>query len=319
MRIAVTCIQLIRDLDDWRGPLTDAGFEITVPQIPGQHLEGDALVDAMAGCVGVVAGDDRFTADVLDRLVPDLRVISKWGIGVDGIDRARAGELGITVTNTPGAFDDEVADVAMAYVVMLLRSLHLIHEGVRDGGWPKPAGRSLGGRRLGVIGLGGIGRAVVRRGVVAGMDVVGSDPSPASQAAAREAGAAVVDIDELMATSDVVSVNCPLTPETHHLVDAARLATLPAGAYLVNTGRGDVVDTVALAEALASGRLAGAAVDVLEEEPPGPDNPIRSAPNVIFGSHNASNTLEASARVHRRAIDNLARELGVAIDLPAAP
>lgn len=315
MKIAVTCIQLIRDIEHWRPALEAAGFEVAVPEIPGQHLEGDALVAAMEGCIGVVAGDDKFTASVQDRL-PDLKVISKWGIGVDGIDREHAAARGTVVTNTPGAFDEEVADVAMAYTVMLLRQLHVIHEGVRDGAWPKPAGHSLGGRRMGVIGLGGIGRAVVRRAVVAGMEVVGSDPSPESQAAAVADGASIVDIDELMATSDVISVNCPLTPDTHHLVDAARLATVPDGAYLVNTGRGDVVDTVALADALISGRVAAAALDVLEEEPPSPTNPIRSAPNVIFGSHNGSNTLEASARVHRRSIENLARELGVELDLP---
>ena len=107
-----------------------------------------------------MAGDDKFTADVIDRL--ELKAISKWGIGVDGIDRAHAAAKGIPVTNTPGAFDEEVADVAYGYIVMLLRQLHVIHEGVRDGGWPKPPGHSLGGLRLGVIGLGGIGRAVVR-------------------------------------------------------------------------------------------------------------------------------------------------------------
>ncbi len=315
MKIAVTCIQLIRDIEQWRPALEQAGFDVVVPDIPGQHLEGDALVTALDGCVGVVAGDDKFTAEVQDRLA-DLRVISKWGIGVDGIDRPHAASRGTVVTNTPGAFDDEVADITMAYTIMLLRQLHVIHEGVRDGGWPKPAGRSLGGLRMGIIGLGGIGRAVVRRAVVAGMDVVGSDPSPESRAAAEADGAAIVDIDELMATSDVVSVNCPLTPETHHLVDDARLAAMRPGGYLVNTGRGDVVDTVALAAALRAGHLAGAALDVLEEEPPAPDNPIRGIDTVIFGSHNASNTFEASARVHRRAIENLARALGVEIDLP---
>lgn len=315
MKIGVTCIQLIRDLDDWRPALEAAGFDVVVPEIPGQHLEGDALVAALDGCVGVVAGDDKFTAEVIDRL-PELRAISKWGIGVDGIDRSHAAAKGIPVTNTPGAFDEEVADVAYGYIVMLLRQLHVIHEGVRGGSWPKPAGHSLGGLRLGVIGLGGIGRAVVRRGVVAQMDVVGSDPMPASQEAAVADGCTIVDVDELMATSHVVSVNAPLNDSTRHLVNRERLQSMPPGGYLVNTGRGEVVDTAALAEVLGSGHLAGAAVDVLEEEPPAPENPIRGLDTVIFGSHNASNTLEASARVHRRSIANLARELGVEVVLP---
>jgi len=315
MRIVVTCIQLLRDIDQWRPALEEAGFDVVLPDIPGQHLEGDDLVAALEGCAGVVAGDDKFTAEVLDQL-PDLRVISKWGIGVDGIDRHHAAQKGIAVTNTPGAFDDEVADVAFAYMVMLLRQLHVVNEGVRGGGWPKPAGHSLAGQRLGVIGLGGIGRAVVRRGRVAGMDVVGADPLPESQAAAIADGATVVELDELLRTSSIVSVNCPLTPETHHLLNHDRLALMPPGSYVVNTGRGDVIDTAALATALRSGHLAGAALDVLEQEPPGPENPIRGIDSVILGSHNGSNTLEASARVHRRSIENLARELGREIRLP---
>ena len=112
MRVAITCLQLIRDIDDVRAAMDEAGFELRVPEIRGQHLEGDALVAALERCIGVAAGDDRFTADVLARL-PELRAISKWGVGVDGIDCEAAAARGVTVTNTPGMFDDEVADVAM--------------------------------------------------------------------------------------------------------------------------------------------------------------------------------------------------------------
>ncbi len=309
MKVAVTCLQLVRDLEDVRAAMEEAGFEIRVPRVGGQHLEGDELVEALEGCVGVVAGDDRFSASVLARL-PGLRAISKWGVGVDGIDREAAAAQGIAVSNTPGAFDDEVADVAMAYTIMLLRRLCAIHDGVTRGEWPKPPGRSAGGRRMGIVGLGGIGRALVRRALAAGMDVVGADPAPGSCAAAAAVGAAIVSLDELVSTSDVISLHCPLTPETRGLFDADRLAAVKPGAFLVNTGRGGLVDTAALAEALRSGRLAGAALDVLEEEPPGRSNPIRGADNVILGSHNASNTIEASMRTHRRAIANLARSLG---------
>ena len=309
MRIAITCRQLVRDLDDVRAATEEAGFEIRVPEIRGQHLEGDALVEAVEGCAGVVAGDDPFTAAVLARL-PALRVISKWGIGVDGIDFEAAAARGITVTNTPGAFDDEVADVAMAYTIMLLRRLGAVHEGVRRGEWPKPAGRSARGLRMGIIGLGGIGRALARRAAAAGMETIGTDPAPESRAAAEAAGTALVPLDALLSASDVVSLHCPLTPDTRHLLNARRLAAMKPGAFVVNTGRGGLIDTTALAAALRSGRLAGAALDVFEDEPPGPSNPMLHAGNVILGSHNASNTLEASARVHRRALANLARALG---------
>ena len=309
MRIAITCLQLIRDLDDVRAATEEAGLEIRAPEVRGQHLEGDALVEAVEGCAGVVAGDDRFTAAVLARL-PGLRVISKWGIGLDGIDLEAAAARGIAVTNTPGAFDDEVADVAMAYTIMLLRGLGAVHDGVRRGEWPKPAGRSARGLRMGIVGLGGIGRALARRAAAAGMETIGTDPAPESRAAAEAAGTAVAPLDAVLSTSDVVSLHCPLAPDTRHLLNARRLAAMKPGAFVVNTGRGGLIDTTALAAALRSGRLAGAALDVLEEEPPSPSNPMLHAGNVILGSHNASNTLEASARVHRRALANLARALG---------
>ena len=192
----------------------------------------------------------------------------------------------------------------------LLRRLGAVHEGVRRGEWPKPAGRSARGLRMGIIGLGGIGRALARRAAAAGMETIGTDPAPESRAAAEAAGTALVPLDALLSASDVVSLHCPLTPDTHHLLNARRLAAMKPGAFVVNTGRGGLIDTPALAAALRSGRLAGAALDVFEEEPPGPSNPMLHAGNVILGSHNASNTLEASARVHRRALANLARALG---------
>jgi D-3-phosphoglycerate dehydrogenase len=310
MKIAVTCIQLIRDLDQYVDALARAGLHVAVPEIAGQHLEGDALVAALVGCVGVIAGDDRFTADVLGRC-PELRTISKWGSGIDGIDQQAAAERGITVTNTPGMFDDEVADVAMAYVTMLARGLHLVDRGVHAGQWPKPPGRSLRGATLGIIGLGGIGRAVAARAAVAGMGLVGCDPSPASAAKARAIGVDVTTLDGLLATSDFISVNCPLNESTFHLLDERAFARMRDGAYLVNTGRGAVVATDALVAALESGHLRGAALDVMEKEPPPPDDSLLQLRHVILGSHNASNTVEASARVHVLAIENLVHSLGL--------
>jgi D-3-phosphoglycerate dehydrogenase len=307
-KVAVTCIQLLRDLDAHRRPLDDLGWQIVTPEVPGQHLEGADLVSAMSGCVGVVAGDDKFSADVIGAL-PDLHVISKWGIGIDGIDLVAARERQIVVRNTPGMFDDEVADVTMAYITMLARGLAFVDRGIRGGAWPKPAGRSLRGLTLGIIGLGGIGRAVARRGAVAGMRLVGVDPSPESRAAAAEAGVEPCELDRLLASSDVISVNCPLNAATHHLLDGAAFSAMKHGVFVVNTGRGGVVDTDALVAALASGRVGGAAVDVLEIEPVPAESPLKDFENVIFGSHNASNTLEASARTHAIAIANLIEEI----------
>lgn len=309
MRVAVTCIQLIRDLDLCREQFESAGLIAVPATVPGQHLEGDQLVEALSGCVGVVAGDDQFTGDVLDRC-PDLRVISKWGIGVDGINREAADRLGIAVRNTPGMFDEEVGDVTMAYLVDLARHLTVIDRGIRAGGWPKPPGTSLAGSVLGIIGLGGIGRAVARRALVSGMKVVGCDPSDVSVRAARGLGVETLSLDEVLEISDFISVNAPLNASTHHLLDAAAFGRMKEGVRIVNTGRGAVISTDALVEALRAGRVTAAALDVMEQEPVPRDHPLRDFDSVVFGSHNASNTAEASMRTHTRAIDNLIEELG---------
>lgn len=309
MKIVVTCRQMARDIELMRPDLEELGLEVSCPPVI-QHLEGDELVSALQGAVGVIAGDDQFTAEVMDRC-PELRAISKWGIGVDGIDKTAAAARGISVTNTPGMFDDEVADVAYGYLVMLTRQLHHIDRGVRDGGWPKPVGTSLRGTTLGIVGLGGTGRAMARRGLTAGMTVIGSDPSDASRQAALEIGVRVVDIDEVVGTADHLSLHCPLTPQTRHLLDRERFASMREGIRIINTARGQVIDEAALIEAIRSGRVGGAALDVFEGEPLPADSPLRHFDNVILGSHNASNAKEAGERTHRQALDNLLQALEI--------
>lgn len=303
-RVAVTCIQLIRDLDDYRPVFDEHEIELVVPTIHGQHLHGEELISALVGCVGVIAGDDQLSRSVIASL-PGLRVISKWGVGVDGIDHDAAQEHGVRVTNTPGEFDDEVADISMAYVIMLLRQLVVIDRGIRSGRWPKPAGTSLRGNTLGVVGLGGIGRALAQRALAAGMTVVGNDPDAKSCRVAADLGVEVVTFRELLGASLVVSINCPLNDATRNLFDSEAFASMRQGSFLVNTGRGAVVNSDDLVGALASGQIAGAALDVMAEEPVPGGHALRGFEQVIFGSHNASNTIEASRRVHMRAIKNL--------------
>lgn len=309
MKLVITCRQMARDVDLLRDTLDVLGFDVHCPKVV-QELAGDELVTALEGASAVIAGDDQFTADVLD-CCPELRVISKWGVGVDGIDLGAAKDRGIAVTNTPNAFDDEVADVTIGYIILLARQLHAIDRQVREGRWPKPVGTSLRGLVLGVVGLGGIGTAVARRAVMMGMDVLGTDPSTESQAQAEEVGVEVVSLDNLSARSDVITLNCPLTPDTHHLVNDDRLRRTKEGVLLVNTARGPVVDESALVRALRRGDVAAAALDVFEHEPLSPDSPLRGFDQVIFGSHNASNTLEAGLRTHWRALENTVRALGM--------
>jgi D-3-phosphoglycerate dehydrogenase len=301
--ILISCVQLQRSLAEHRARLDERGARLLTPPVVQQLTEADVPeID------GVVAGDDELSRTVLEH-APRLRIISKWGIGIDAIDLDAARELGIRVTNTPGVFGDEVADVALGYLLMLARQLHVIDRGVRSGGWPKPVGTSLAGRTLGVVGLGDIGLAVGRRGLAVGMRVIGVETDPDRAAAAAAAGIGVGDLDTTLREADVVSLNCPLTPATWHILNAERIGSMRPGAWIVNTARGPLIDEAALVAALESGHIAAAALDVFEVEPLPADSRLRTMDQVILGSHNGSNTAEAVHRTSVRAIDNLIRGL----------
>jgi D-3-phosphoglycerate dehydrogenase len=302
-RVLITCPQMQRHAAAYVERLAGRGIAVETPPVV-QQLSEDELVTIIGRYDGVIAGDDPFTARVLQQATR-LRVISKWGVGVDNIDREAAAGLGILVTNTPGTFGDEVADVIVGYLVMLARGLHRTDAGTRAGGWPKIEGFSLACRTLGIVGLGSIGLALARRAEAMGMVTLGFDVSPEQQDLGRRHGVAVVSLDGLLERADIVSLCCPLTSENRHMLDARAFACMKRGAYLVNTARGPLVDEAALVEALRSGQLAGAALDVFEEEPLPASSPLRELDGVILGAHNASNTIDAVRRVNELAIENL--------------
>ena len=302
-RVAITCTHLIRDIEDYRENFAEAGLELVLPEVPGQELRGDELVSAMEGISGVIAGDDHFTSDVLAQL-PGLRVISKWGIGLDAIDLDDAAERGVTVTNTPGMFGNEVAEQGLAYLFALVRGIIDVDRTVRAGGWPKPVGRSLASLTVHVIGLGDIGRTLAEKLLALGLSVTGSDPSTESTTWAQPVGVELGDAKALAGSADAVMIAAPLNPATQGMVDAEFISAMKPGSWLINIGRGPIVVGAALADAIESGHLLGAALDVFEVEPL-EDNRLRQLPNLILGSHNASNTYEACHRTHAQAIQNL--------------
>jgi D-3-phosphoglycerate dehydrogenase len=304
LRVIVTCPPMQRTAEEWLPSLTSRGIEVEIPPVT-QHVSRADLERLLPISDGIIAGDEPLDRALLTSAASRLRVISRWGVGSDNVDLEAARELGIEVRNTPAVFADEVADVAIGYMIMLARRLHSIDAGVRAGEWPKPQGVSLSGRTLGVVGLGSIGRAVAKRGLAMGMTVVGIDPMPQAEATAAELGVQLLGLDEVFAAADVLSLNLPMSPENRHLVNEARLGAMKPGSFLVNTARGPLVDEAALVEALESGHLAGAALDVFETEPLPAESRLRGLSNVILGSHNASNTIEAVRRVNRLAIDNL--------------
>jgi D-3-phosphoglycerate dehydrogenase len=302
-RVLVTSPQLQRTIEAHRMRFDEHEIELLIPPVV-QQLSEDELIALLPGVDGIVVGDDPLSARVL-AAADRLRVISKWGVGIDNIDVSAAGERGIRVANTPGAFGAEVADVVIGYLILLARHLHAIDSAVRNGMWFKPEGVSLAGRTMGVVGLGDIGQAVVRRAIAMGMRVLGADSRTDKAEIAGELGAEVLRLPALLQRSHVVSLNCPLTPETRHMIDGRALDSMRKGAWIINTARGGLIDEVALVAALERSHIAGAALDVFETEPLPTESPLRRLDRVILGAHNSSNTAEAVHRTSVRAIDNL--------------
>jgi D-3-phosphoglycerate dehydrogenase len=255
----------------------------------------------------------RALIDQLER----CRVIVRFGIGVDMVDLDAATERGILVCNTATYCLDEVSNHALGLLLMLNRGLLQDVDSVRGGGWFRSTSsppRRLTGQRLGLVGAGRIGQLVAHKARGFGMDVVGYDP----YLRARESnGVPLVDLDELLASSDFVSVHCPLNASTRHLLGARELALMKSTAFLINTARGPIVDEGALCAALSEQRLAGAGLDVFETEPLPIDHPLRQLDNVILTPHSASWSIESSAECRRVAIEHVVTVLrgGVPTDV----
>jgi len=306
-RVLITCPHLQRSIEHYRDLFAQHEVEIEAP--PCVQPLNEAELEAIIGEYdGVIAGDDEFSASVLER-ARNLKVLVKWGIGVDAIDLAAARRRGIPVFNTPGVFAEEVADVVLGYIIILARQLQRVDREVRAGGWPKVEGVSLRGKMLGVIGLGSIGGAVARRGAALGMRLVGCDVAPVARACAETPGLRLADLREVVSTADFLSLNCNLTRSNRHLLGKREFDLMRPGIYLINTARGGLIDERALIDALEKGTVAGAALDVFEDEPLPAGSPLRRFESCVFGAHNASNAREAVTRVNELAIEVLLTEL----------
>lgn len=311
LRVLVTCRQMQGAFDHFRSAFAARDVDVLLPPLHGQQMHAEELEPIIGQFDGVIAGDDFFTRAVLERATR-LRVISKWGVGLDAIDRVAADELGIAVVNTPNMFDDEVADVTICYLIMLARGLHRIDAAVRAGNWLKLEGRSLAGCTLGIVGLGGIGVATATRALAMRMAVIGCDPSAPAAVAARALGVEVVSFEHLLRSSDAIALNCPLTEQTRGLLGREAFAQTRHGVLVVNTARGPIIDEEALLDSLRSGQVGGVALDVFEREPLTTGNPLVSFEQVILGSHNASNTHAAVLRTSAKAVENLFSRLEAA-------
>ena len=276
-----------------------------------QPMGVEALVEALSRAdVLVPTVTDRIDSRILSRAGPNLRLIANFGAGVDNIDVATAHARGITVTNTPGVLTEDTADMTVALILAAARRVVEGAQVVQSGGFSgwSPTwmlGRRIAGKRLGIVGMGRIGQAVARRGKAFGLSIHYHNRKPVSAPIAEELGATYWEsLDQMLARMDVISVNCPHTPATFHLLSARRLKLLQPHAIVVNTARGEVIDEAALANMLARGELAGAGLDVYENEPA--INPkLLKLPNVVLLPHMGSATVESRMDMGEKVIINI--------------
>jgi len=269
--------------------LKEAGFELVYPDKPQQMTEDEILV-TLKGVHASLAGSEPYTRRVIEAN-PQLRVIARAGVGYDAVDVAASTDRGVAVATTPGTNHDAVAELTFSLILALAKELIPKHLATCAGGWPRQPTLPLRGRTLGIVGLGRIGKAVALRGAAFGMRLVSYEPMP-DHAFVKQHGVTLLPMDKLLAEADWITLHIPATPESKHLICKRTLALMKPTTFVINTARGALINEADLYEALQAKRLAGAGLDVFEQEPPG-KIPLFELPNVVATPHAAGVDLQS--------------------------
>lgn len=303
LKVLVTAPYMQMVIDRFSHLFKEKGIELIVP-IVKERCSEEELLQLVTDIDGVICGDDQFTQRVL-QAAPRLKVLSKWGTGIDSIDQEACKQMGIAVCNTPNAFSEPVADSVLGYMLNFARRLPWMDRVMRQGKWVKLSSISLRECTLGVIGVGNVGKAVVRRASAFGMQVLGNDIVEMPFDFLAENQIDMIPKEQLLQHADFVSLNCTLNPTSFHLISDNEFAMMKSTAVIINTARGPIIDEPALIRALQNELIAGAALDVFETEPLPVENPLLEMDNVMLASHNANSSPKAWERVHQNTVQNL--------------
>jgi D-3-phosphoglycerate dehydrogenase len=306
MKILVTATSFRADSkgpapEELRRFAAEQGGEIVFNPL-GRPLTEDELIPLLKGCDGFIAGLDYITKKVIDAC-DTLKVISRYGVGVERVDLEAAKAKNIAVCNTPGANARAVADLTMALLLCAARKVPMLDKKTKEGQWVRTSGMELHGKTLGLLGLGAVGKEVAKRALGFSMIVLACDPF-INKNYAVENNIEAVDFDTIIARSDVISLHLPLNEETRYIISAPVLKKMKSGAILINTARGGLIDEKGACEELKSGHLAGLGLDVFEEEPPKVSH-LYAMDNVVLTPHTAAHTAEAMANMAAMSVQNL--------------
>lgn len=303
-RIMFSAPYMIPFLERFRPIFDRYNLDLIVPEVT-ERLNEQQILNYAGSFDGTICGDDHYTARALNACSPRLKVISKWGTGIDSIDSKTAHALDIQVYRTLNAFTVPVADSVMGYILAFARRQPWMDRDVKAGRWEKLPGKSLSECTLGVIGVGNIGKSVLERAQAFEMKTLGNDIVEIDPEFVNRSGVEMISLTDLLSQADFISVNCDLNSSSYHLIDQESLSKMKSTAVLINTARGQVVDELALISALQSGFIGGAALDVFEVEPLASDSQLRKMDNVMLAPHNSNSSPKAWERVHWNTIRNL--------------
>lgn len=308
--VLFTAPYMIPFVDRFKPVFDQYGIELIVPDVQERMEEADLLKYA-GQFDGAICGDDRYTLRVIEACSPRLKIISKWGTGIDSIDAEACSRYSIKIGRTLNAFTTPVSDSVLGYILAFARRQPWMDKAMKSGEWEKIPGKSLSECTLGVIGVGNIGKAVTRRAKAFGMKVYGNDIIDIDHVFISETGIEMTSLENLLKNSDFVSINCDLNPTSHHLMNADTFALMKSTAVIINTARGPLIEEKSLIEALQAKRLGGAALDVFEVEPLPVESPLMKMDNVMLAPHNTNSSPTAWERVHWNTIRNLLDGLGI--------
>jgi D-3-phosphoglycerate dehydrogenase / 2-oxoglutarate reductase len=289
------------------------GLDVIAPEVQ-ERMEEEDILKYAGQFDATICGDDRYSRRVIESCIPRLKVISKWGTGIDSIDQTACLELGVQLKNTLNAFTLPVSDTVLGYILAFARRQPWMDHAMKSGEWKKIPGRSLAECTLGVVGIGNVGKAVIRRARAFGMTILGNDIAPVALDFIMENKVEMTSFKDLLSRSDFVSMNTDLNPSSRHLMNKEAFDAMKPTAVMINTSRGPVVDEKALVEALQAGKLGGAAMDVFEDEPLPMSSPLRKMENVLLAPHNSNSSPAAWERVHWNTIRNML----IGLEIPAA-
>ncbi len=309
-KILFTAPYMIPFVDRFKPIFDKYGIELILPDVR-ERMEEDDLLKYAGQFDGTICGDDRYTLRVIEACSPRLKIISKWGTGIDSIDAEACSRYSIKIGRTLNAFTTPVADSVLGYMLAFVRRQPWMDKEMKSGEWEKIPGKTLSECTLGVVGVGNIGKAVTRRARAFGMKVYGNDIVDIDHVFISETGIEMTSLQSLLSQSDFVSINCDLNPTSRHLMNAKTFAMMKPTSVIINTARGPLIDEISLIEALQAKRLAGAALDVFEHEPLPLESPLMKMDNVMLAPHNSNSSPAAWERVHWNTIRNLVEGLGL--------